>query len=113
MQDIILSPISLADLKTAISNIIDEKIKPFLPATVLDPENNEIYLSRKEVSKQLKISLPTLNNLTKQGAITGYRIGKRVLYKKSDINSALHLIDSNKYKRKGLVSNLPISYSNL
>lgn len=94
---------TLADLKTTISNILDEKIKPFLPNAILDPENNEIYLSRKEVSKQLKISLPTLNNLTKRGSITGYRIGKRVLYKKSDINSALHLIDANKYKRKGIL----------
>lgn len=102
MEQFVLSPISLADLKTAISNILDEKIKPFLPAIVPDKGGNEIYLSRSEVAEQLKISLPTLHSLTLQGNITGYRIGRRVLYKRNEVEGALHQISSTKYKRKDL-----------
>ena len=103
MEQILLSPISLADLKTAISNILDERIKPFLPAIVPDKNGTEIYLSRSEVAKQLKISLPTLHSLTLQGNIVGYRIGRRVLYKRNEVETSLQQIAANKYKRKDLI----------
>jgi excisionase family DNA binding protein len=102
MEQFILSPITLTELKAAISSILDEKIKPFLPTIVTDSNSNDIYLSRDEVSRQLKISKPTLHNLTLQGTITGYRIGRRVLYKRNEIEAALHQITAHKYKRKDI-----------
>ncbi len=99
MEQVLFSQVTLTELLERFSSIVDEKIKPFLPAVVAVGNSNEIYLSRIEVSKQLKISLPTLNNLTKKGVITGYRIGRRVLYKSDEIHGSLHLINANKYKK--------------
>ncbi len=50
---------------------------------------NEEYLTREEVSKLLKLSIPTLNLYTKKGLIKAYKIGKRVLYKRAEIDEAL------------------------
>ena len=36
-------------------------------------EETDKYLTRKEITKLLHISLPTLHNLTKEGTLTGYR----------------------------------------
>lgn len=57
-----------------------------------DRENDFNYYTRKETAKRLKISLPTLNEYTKQGIIVGNRLGRRVLYRQSDIESALKAI---------------------
>jgi excisionase family DNA binding protein len=46
-------------------------------------------LTRKEVAEILNVSLPTLHDWTKNGKITGYRIGSRVLYKTSEIFGSL------------------------
>ncbi|MFJ1474636.1 helix-turn-helix domain-containing protein [Capnocytophaga cynodegmi] len=60
------------------------------------------YLTRKQVAEKLKISLPTLNKYTKAGILKGYRIGGRVLYKRSEVEQSLREISSNKYKIKNL-----------
>lgn len=103
MEQIVFNQLSLAEFKAIIADTIEERIKPFLIDFPSNKKEVEIYLSRKEVSKQLKISLPTLHNLTLIGCITGYRIGRRVLYKRSQVESALQEITSNKYKRKDLL----------
>lgn len=103
MEQIIFSQLSLEEFKAAIADVVVEKIKPFLSSMISDQKGNEIYLSRIEVSKQLKISLPTLHNLTLLGCITGYRIGRRVLYKPNEVEAALQQIATNKYKRKDLL----------
>ena len=54
--------------------------------------NNEEFLTRKEVSKLLGVSLPTILDWTKKGTITGYKISTRVRYKKSEINKFLNKI---------------------
>jgi len=49
-----------------------------------------ILLSRKEAASLLKISLPTLQSYTEQGLIKGrYQIGRRVLYKESELLESL------------------------
>jgi excisionase family DNA binding protein len=63
------------------------------------PQIKDKYLTRHEVAKLLRISLPTLNELTKKGKLIGYRIGGRVLYKESEVESSLHQIVTSKYKR--------------
>ena len=66
------------------------------------PDQNQsknYYGTRKQVASKLHISLPTLNELTKTGALTGYKIQGRVLYKWDEVDKALIRIESNKYKR--------------
>lgn len=53
------------------------------------PKDPEVYLTRKEVSNLLTVSLVTLNKWNKTGRLKAYGIGKRVLYKQSDINNSL------------------------
>lgn len=63
-----------------------------------DKKNNpgEIY-SRADAAKRLGVSLSTLNDWTKQGLIECHRIGGRVYYKESAIETALKRIK--KYDR--------------
>ncbi|MFC6999168.1 helix-turn-helix domain-containing protein [Rufibacter roseus] len=58
-------------------------------SNALGSQNQVQYLTRVEASKLLQISLPTLNDYTKRGIISSYRIGSNVRYKSSDIESAL------------------------
>lgn len=56
------------------------------------------YLTRKEAAKRLTISLPTLSKYSLEGLIPCYRIGSRVLYKEEEIDKALELVHSQKFK---------------
>ena len=49
-------------------------------------------LTRQETAKLLNISLPTLNQYTKEGYITAYRLVFKVRYRIEDINLALKKI---------------------
>ena len=69
----------LADLR----EIIESKPAPIQGAI---PES---YLTRQEVAAILKISLPTLNELSKSGLLPSYRIASNIRYKASDIEQAL------------------------
>lgn len=59
-----------------------------------------LYLTRKETAKRFRISLPTLNELTKSGRVKGYRVGGRVLYKETETDAALTEIATSKFARK-------------
>jgi len=58
--------------------------------------NGELFLTRVEVAKLLKVTLPTINDWTNKGLISAYRIGKLIRYKQSEI---LETISKNKTKR--------------
>lgn len=61
---------------------------PAPTATTNTPAGDEL-LSRQEAADALRVSLPTLNELTKSGKIQGYRIGNRLRYKRDEIHAAL------------------------
>lgn len=50
-------------------------------------EQQEIYLTRKEVAEYLKISLPTLHKLVKDSILHPFKIGGSVRFKQTDIQS--------------------------
>jgi len=58
--------------------------------------NAETFLTRVEVAKLLRVTLPTINDWTNKGLITAYRIGNRIRYKQSEI---LQTISNNKTKQ--------------
>lgn len=95
MSEIILHGITIEDLLVKIGKIIDDKI------TKKDSliSNEAQYLSRREVAKLLKISLPTLHDWTKLGWLQSYKIGKRVLYKPHEVEQALTKTLNSKYNR--------------
>ncbi len=71
-------------VKTEISKLLESQ----------KPEKN-IY-TRQETAELLGISLPTLNEYTKQGIITAYRLGSSVRYKLDDVERALVVVKTNK-----------------
>jgi len=71
----------LADLRV----IIEDNAGNQTPVATSDGE----LLTRQQTAERLKISLPTLNELTKAGKIIGYRIGNRLRYKAAEVQQAL------------------------
>ena len=58
----------------------------------LERQKTTKYLTRKQVSELLCVSLPTIWRYTKQGILTSYSIGSRVLFKEDEvINSIVEL----------------------
>ncbi len=90
MQDVILTSIPLETIELRFSNVVDQKFKEFF--TQLQKQQNPAtieYLTRKEAANLLSVSLPTLNEWTKEGKVTGYRISSRVRYKRSELETSL------------------------
>jgi len=58
------------------------------PPPLPEPESEE-YMTRKQVCDLLKFCLTTLYYRTKAGVLTSYRIGGKVLYKRSEVEAAL------------------------
>ena len=104
MENFILSPIPLSLLEESISKIIEAKIREHLPIHIDDNKNK--YAIREQVANMLHISKPTLHLLTKEGTLTGYKIGdgSRVLYDVSEVEAAVRKIATTKYKRNKIQS---------
>jgi len=64
-------------------------LRPYLKA---NPQNE--YITRAEAAKILRISLPTLRSWTLSGRLKSYRVGSRVRYKKTEVESAVREIPS-------------------
>ncbi len=94
-NSVIIQNVTPDDLKNIISNAVEDKIASLLPQRKVSND----YLTRQETASLLRISLPTLNDFTKRGLITGHRIGSRVLYSRDLIESSLKEIESIKYRR--------------
>jgi len=82
--------------KDWIREVLLEVLKPNSP---YPDAKEDHFITRQEASSFLKISLPTLNKCTKDGRIAAYRIGTRVLYKRSDIIESLDRVEPMKYRR--------------
>ncbi len=101
MENTVFTAISFEDLQNKFAEIVENKIKNLLTSNFKKEEDKSLqYATRKEVSERLRISLPTLNTLTKDETLKGYRIRGRVLYKWDEVEEVLKQITSTKYKRK-------------
>lgn len=93
MQNVIL--ITETDLRTLLSETVKKEMEFFRPEE--QPKDNTL-LTRQETAKILGISLPTLNNYSKEGKIPSYRIGSRIRYKKQEVISSLSSIQNSKFR---------------
>ena len=66
--------------------------------SVMPPEPK--YYTRIETAEMLHISLPTLRSLAEQGRITPKRVGRKVLYNASEIDSLVNSREPIKYVRR-------------
>ena len=99
MNNSVLITIPLNEFEEIQKNWLREVLKEINPQERTQQSKKETYGTRKEVAKELKISLPTLNDFTKKGIIKAYRIGGRVLYSWEEIYKSLQEIKSQKYRR--------------
>ena len=96
MEKFILTSVPLDQLQTAITEAVKLEFKNINNVPVDDPIE---YISRKEASKFLNISLVTLNEWSKTGLLRCYRIGSKVLYKKAEIVKSIKLVPQLKFRR--------------
>lgn len=96
MAKITLQTFEVSDLEKAVFNSFKKILKDY---PLFQKKEKLELLSRKDASKLLCISLPTLHQWTKDGVINAYRIGNRVLYKLEDINNALTQIKTLKFNK--------------
>jgi excisionase family DNA binding protein len=98
-QEILLVGVRLDELLNKIGIVIEAKLSKNDPFIVeLDPSTK--YLTRAEVAKLLKITLPTLHQWTKLKMLQSYKIGNRVLYKVEEVEKALTQSNTFKYKKR-------------
>lgn len=88
MEKILLSPITLDELATVIKMTVKREFEMINNSQTPQPENE--YITRKETSRILGVSLPTLNDYSKRGLIPSYRIGTRIRYKKEEVLNSLN-----------------------
>ena len=98
MQNLIFSPIPIDELKILFSEIVRNEIQKNNISTP-PPQKETEFITRQETAQILGISLPTLNEWTKQNIIPGYRIASRVRYKRAEILDAVTKINTLKYRR--------------
>lgn len=99
-QQIILTPFSVEQFQSEIANAVRlglEQLQTNQKNTIT-PEQTEL-LTRNEVCDLLHITLPTLHQWTKEGVVTGYRIGTRIRYKRAEILATLNKVQQIKFRR--------------
>lgn len=96
MEQIFLNGINVEQLLERMGKLLDSRLNSL---TLPKSESPTQYLSRAEVAKLLKISLPTLHEWTKLHWLQSYKIGNRVLYKLQEVQEALEKVSINKHKK--------------
>ena len=94
-KNLIFSQFSIDELK----NVISETVRAEMQKNISEPKQQTEFITRHETAEILGISLPTLNEWTKQGIVIGYRIATRVRYKKGEILNSLNQVQTMKYRR--------------
>ncbi|MBV6404639.1 MAG: hypothetical protein GFGODING_01393 [Flavobacteriales bacterium] len=82
MDQLILSPVPLADLVGEITKAVRSELDARSPATA--PPAEEL-LTTDQTAALLGITRPTLREYRRKGYVTGYRIGTRVRYKRNEV----------------------------
>ena len=81
----IIEQIAWEDVKTELREIVREEIAR-VPQNKTETDR---LLTRRELARRLKISLPTLHKHINTGRFTAYKINGRVLFRYDEIMEAL------------------------
>lgn len=93
---ILFTGFTVNDLLQWIGQVIDSKTG-ILPSQTKQKQSD--FITRAEASKLLKITLPTLHDWTKNGYLTAYKLGTKVLYKESEIIQQVEKASTYKHKK--------------
>ena len=75
---------SFEDLADRIANKVEERILARTNYTKRDR-----YLTRRQLSELLSVDLATLHRWSKSGKLPAYRLGGRIYFKESDLDSQM------------------------
>jgi len=75
------------ELKESIIKDVRAELSKIKLRTESQPQ--EEYLTRKELSKLFKVTLPTISDWSNKGILKPYRLGKLVRFKRSEVDNAL------------------------
>jgi len=91
MENLIIIGRSRKDFFDLLNEWEESKTKQFNSTLEIksDPVEDENFLTQKEVAKYLRISLPTLIRMKRDGRIPFYQSRKTILFKKSEILKSL------------------------
>ena len=87
MNNIILQETTQAELKTLIRLSVAEALESLREE--LKTTSIRKKLTRQQVKDEFYISFPTILKLEKQGKLKGYRIGRRVLFDRLEVENTL------------------------
>lgn len=77
------------EFKTLLADCISESVRSEILKVISNQKPDKTIYTRQETAELLDISLPTLNEYTKQGFIVAYRLGYKVRYRLEDIQNSL------------------------
>jgi len=98
-SEIILSGITFDELKESFKSIVQIEVQKIVSGLTTTQEPAPELITRKETAHILGISLPTLNEWTKNGTLPAQRIGTRVRYQRANVYASLKDIETLKYRR--------------
>lgn len=78
---------SVEDLADRVANKLEERLSKKAPDFKKDG-----YLTRRQLSELLSVDLATLHRWGKSGKLPCYRLGGRIYYKQSDLESVLEKV---------------------
>ena len=85
------------ELKEIIMSDLKDELLKILENLNLSKKNNEDeYLTRKEASKFLKVSLPTISDWSEKGIIKAKRIGNLIRFSKKELEQSMINIKNKK-----------------
>lgn len=97
-NEIILSGISFEQLQDSIKTIVQNEVQKIVTG-INHSEPAPEFITRKETCSILGITLPTLNEWTKNGVIPAQRIGSRIRYLRTDVYASLKQVETKKCRR--------------
>lgn len=92
MEQVFLLPYQPDQLKAFLKDAVTEAVQNVVYAKESASIAGTEFITSKDVAKMLGISLPTVRAHTLAGRLKGYRIQRRVRYKKSEVEDSLKLI---------------------
>ena len=88
MENVLLTPIRLNELESLIHNSVQ---KAFSEQNTLLRANQKINpyerLTRKDITKEYRISLGTIHNAMNKGTLTYEKVGRKTLFKRTDVEN--------------------------
>lgn len=87
MGEILLNSITHEELQNQFSQEIKKHFNDLKGHLQLQKPTD--YLTRQQVADMLSVDLSTVHNWTNQGKLIPYGIGRRVYFKRSEIDNAL------------------------